>query len=107
VTSAIARIDPGGPGTATFKWTPNASDVGIHALDLIASDGQASTRQTVSVDVKSAVSSAGSPIFRQPLGSGTTLDLAAGKLRGADRDRATATARRHDWPRGALIEEPR
>jgi hypothetical protein len=74
-----ARIDPGAPGRATFKWTPIASDVGIHALDLIASDGTHKTKQTVSVNVKPAVGSATSPVFRQPLGTGTTLDLASGK----------------------------
>jgi hypothetical protein len=74
-----AGIEKGAPGVATFKWTPIASDVGIHALDLIASDGKDSAKKTVSVDVKSAVGSATSPVFRQPLGTGTTLDLAAGK----------------------------
>lgn len=74
-----AGIEPGAPGFATFKWTPIASDVGIRALDLIASDGKKSSKQTVGVEVKPAVGSATSPVFRQPLGTGTTLDLAAGK----------------------------
>jgi hypothetical protein len=68
-------------GEGRFRWTPIASDVGIHALDLIASDGTDKTKQTVSVDVKPAVGSATSPVFRQPLGTGTTLDLASGKLK--------------------------
>jgi hypothetical protein len=74
-----ARIDNLGPGEGRFYWKPIASDVGIHALDLIASDGTDQTKQTVSVTIKPAVGSATSPVFRQPLGTGTTLDLAGGK----------------------------
>ena len=74
-----AGIEQGAGGTGTFKWVPVASDVGLHPIDFIASDGSKSARKTVTIEVRSAVGSATSPVFRQPLGTGTTLDLAAGK----------------------------
>jgi hypothetical protein len=70
-----AGIQPGGAGTAIFSWVPIGSDVGIHPLTLIASDGSDQGKQTIEVNVKSAIGGAGTPIFRKPLGTGTTLDL--------------------------------
>ncbi len=67
-----ARISPI-PGGAEFRWTPLASDVGEWFLDFRVSDGSFSDRITVRVEVRPAVGE--SPIFRQPLGSGTTLDV--------------------------------
>jgi len=66
------RFVPFGQTSAYFHWTPLAMDVGNHALTITASDGKARTSQTFQVTV-----SAGSavPVFREPLGSGTTLDL--------------------------------
>jgi hypothetical protein len=63
---------PFGQTSAYFQWTPMAMDVGDHALTITVSDGKASASQTFTVTV-----SAGSavPVFRVPLGSGTTLDL--------------------------------
>src|SRR5262245_18518860 len=70
---ANVTVSPSGAGV--FRWTPNASDVGEHAFDFSASDGVNVTTVTVTIDVKSAIGSATSPVFRQPLGSGTTIDL--------------------------------
>jgi len=63
---------PFGQTSAYFHWTPLALDVGNHALTITVSDGKASASQTFGVTV-----SAGNavPVFREPLGSGTTLDL--------------------------------
>ena len=63
---------PFGQTSAYFRWTPLALDVGIHTLTITASDGKDSASQSFEVTV-----SAGNavPVFRQPLGSGTTLDL--------------------------------
>ena len=72
-----AAIEPSGPGMAVFRFTPIISDVGIHAFDFAASDGSDTARQTISIEVKP--SAGGAPIFRQPLGTGTTLDLAQKK----------------------------
>ena len=76
--TARGSIESQGKGVAVFKWTPLASDVGIHAFDFTVNDGKVTTRQTVSVDVRAATSGT-APVFRQPLGTGTTLDLTANK----------------------------
>jgi hypothetical protein len=70
---AQVTVSPSGVGV--FRWTPLAADVGEHAFDFTVSDGGNTTTVTVTIDVKSAIGSAGAPIFRQPLGSGTTIDL--------------------------------
>jgi Bacterial pre-peptidase C-terminal domain len=63
-------------GAGVFRWTPLAADVGPHAFDFTASDGSHTTTVTINIDVRSAIGSATAPVFRQPLGSGTTIDLA-------------------------------
>jgi hypothetical protein len=63
------------PGGAEFRWTPLGSDVGEWFIDFRVSDGNFSDRVTVRVEIRPAVGE--SPIFRQPLGSGTTLDLSS------------------------------
>lgn len=76
-TRAQITVSPSGVGV--FRWTPMAADVGEHAFDFTASDGDHLTVVTVTIDVRSAIGSATAPIFRQPLGSGTTLDLSKKK----------------------------
>lgn len=71
--AASVSVSPSGAGV--FRWTPLASDVGQHAFDFTVSDGDNNTTVTINIDVRSAIGSATAPIFRQPLGSGTTLDL--------------------------------
>ena len=71
---ANLTVSPSGAGV--FRWTPNAEDLGEHAFDFTASDGGNDTTVTITIDVRSAIGSATAPIFRQPLGSGTTIDLA-------------------------------
>jgi hypothetical protein len=61
-------------GRGVFRWTPLAQDVGVHAFDFTASDGANTATVSISIEVRSAVGAA--PIFRQPLGTGTALDLA-------------------------------
>ena len=70
---AEVSVSPSGMGV--FRWTPLAADVGMHAFDFVVSDGSHDTTVTVTIDVKSAIGSATAPIFRQPLGTGTTVDL--------------------------------
>lgn len=72
-----AQLTRSPSGAGIFRWTPLASDVGTWFVDFIASDGDSSTTLTVEIEVVSAVGGAGSPVFRQPLGTGTTLDLEA------------------------------
>ena len=62
-------------GVGAFRWRPQATDVGSWFFDFSVSDGSSRTTQTVQIDVKSAVGRSGAPVFREPLGSGTTLDL--------------------------------
>ena len=77
--SSRAQLISGAGGAAVFKWVPIGSDVGMHSIDFIVSDGKDESRRTVHVDVKSAAGGAGSPVFIKPLGTGTTLDLSAKK----------------------------
>jgi hypothetical protein len=70
---AQVTVSPSGAGV--FRWTPVAADVGQHSFDFIASDGSNETTVTIMIDVKSAIGTATAPIFRQPLGTGTTIDL--------------------------------
>lgn len=59
-------------GTGIFRWTPLADDVGVWFLDFSVSDGRQRDTVTAAIDVRPALGAA--PVFRQPLGSGTTLD---------------------------------
>jgi hypothetical protein len=70
---ASMTVTPAGSGV--FRWTPLAADVGSHPFDFIVSNGGASTTVTININVKSAIGSATAPVFRQPLGTGTTIDL--------------------------------
>lgn len=70
-----AQITVSPSGSGVFRWTPLANDVGEHAFDFTVSDGDNSTTVTINIDVKSAIGSATAPVFRQPLGTGTTIDL--------------------------------
>ena len=67
---ADMSVTPSGVGV--FRWTPLAADLGAHAFDFVASDGSNDTMVTINIDV---VASATAPIFRSPIGTGTTLDL--------------------------------
>ena len=70
---ATVSVSPSGAGV--FRWTPLAADIGAHAFDFTVSDGDHDTTVTINIDVRSAIGAATAPIFRQPLGTGTTLDL--------------------------------
>jgi hypothetical protein len=64
---------------AIFRWTPQASDRNTtpYAFDFKVTDGKATTTETVQITVGDSTGSA--PVFRQPLGTGTTLDLSTDK----------------------------
>jgi hypothetical protein len=63
-------------GVAIFRWTPQAGDrnAAPYAFDFKASDGHATTTETVQITVSDAAGGT-APVFRQPLGTGTTLEL--------------------------------
>lgn len=63
-------ITPSGAGV--FRWTPVAADLGAHAFDFEVSDGTNDSVMTINIDVVASVTA---PVFRAPLGTGTTLDL--------------------------------
>jgi hypothetical protein len=71
-----ATLEPTGPDTAIFHYTPIISDLGSHSFDFFASDGSSTSNQTIVIDIRRPPTGSGAPIFRQPLGTGTTLDLA-------------------------------
>jgi hypothetical protein len=75
--SGHADITESPSGTGVFRWTPLGGDVGPHAFDFTVSDGNYTTTVTIHIDVRSAIGAATAPVFRQPLGSGTTIDLAS------------------------------
>ncbi|MBX3158732.1 MAG: lamin tail domain-containing protein [Deltaproteobacteria bacterium] len=70
--TAMITQTPNGHGV--FRWTPLAVDVGLHTFDFSASDAANTTTVSISIDVRSAVGAV--PIFRQPLGTGTVVNLA-------------------------------
>lgn len=69
---SLDRLPSGG---AELRWTPQADDVGTWYFDLSATDGDHTDTVTVRVEVKAVIGKVGAPIFRHPLGTGTTLDL--------------------------------
>lgn len=75
-SSSTARLTQLGSGNgALFRWTPAASDVGIWIFDFVVTDGVNTTVESITLTVESAAGDA--PVFRKPLGAGTTLDLSA------------------------------
>jgi hypothetical protein len=76
-TSTSASLIAAGNGnngnSALFRWTPTADDVGVWIFDFIVSDGVNETVESIAIEVRSI--EGGAPVFRQPLGAGTTLDL--------------------------------
>jgi hypothetical protein len=71
-----AAITQSPSGAGVFRWTPLGADVGRHAVDFTVSDDAHTTTVTITLDVRSAIGAATAPVFRQPLGTGTTIDLA-------------------------------
>ncbi|MBZ0231982.1 MAG: hypothetical protein K8M05_06485 [Deltaproteobacteria bacterium] len=63
-------------GDGTFRWRPVAADVGVWHFDFTASDGDSTATLPVTIEVRSAIGAETVPVFREPLGTGTTLDLA-------------------------------
>lgn len=70
--NASVSLTPAGRGV--FRWTPLASDVGMHGFDFTVSDGSNDTTVSITIDVRAT--SAGVPVFRQPLSSGRVVNLA-------------------------------
>ncbi len=70
-----ASIKKSGNDRALFRFTPFASDIGVNAFDFTLSDGEATTRETITITVELGGEGSTSPVFVQPLGTGATLDL--------------------------------
>ncbi len=60
---------------AIFRWTPIMSDVGMHSFHFTASDGKNTAKQSIAIEVKVDQGASGVPVFRKPMGAGTSLDL--------------------------------
>ncbi len=107
--SAVITQSPSGAGV--FRWTPLAADVGEHAVDFTVSDGDNDTTVTINIDVRSAIGSATAPIFRQPLGTGTQMDLTTMKCLDLDvvvedQDSAMVTlALEEPFPMGMTLDQ--
>src|SRR5262245_48014485 len=91
----------GGGGAAVWKWVPIGADVGPHKIDFIASDGKDSAHRSVNVVINSAAGGLGSPVFRKPLGTGTTLDLSKN-----DCAEVPVVVDDADSPQVTLLQEP-
>jgi hypothetical protein len=72
VTADVARRPD---GTGVFRWTPVAEHLGTWFFDFTVHDDDGSDTVTVVIDVRATSGEGSAPIFREPLGSGTTLDL--------------------------------
>jgi hypothetical protein len=68
------RIEDGGDGEAVFRWTPLISDVGPQRFTFTVSDGKTTDAREVTIDIAPPEGST-APMFVQPLGTGSTLDL--------------------------------
>lgn len=71
----VASMSQTPDGNGVFRWTPLATDVGMHAFDFTASDGD--NAETVSITIDVRATAGGIPVFRQPLGTGRVYDLGA------------------------------
>jgi len=60
---------------AVFRWTVIAADIGSPSFDFTVSDGKNTAKETITIVVKQSATASNAPIFRKPLGTGTTLDL--------------------------------
>lgn len=69
-------------GEAVFRWRPIAGDVGPHEIDLLATGNGVTTLVAFVVDVTPG--SGAPPVFREPTGDGTTLELARGPCADVD-----------------------
>lgn len=58
-------------GTATFRWSPLASQTGMHQFTFTVTSGSATDSETITVEV---IQAGGAPKFTQP-GTGGTYDL--------------------------------
>ena len=74
IDGITAEITKRPDGTGVFRWTPLAEHLGTWFFDFTVSDDDGSDTVTVVIDVR-ATAGGSAPIFREPLGSGTTLDL--------------------------------
>jgi hypothetical protein len=63
-------------GEAVFRWTPLADDVGRHEIDLEATGNSVTTLVPMVVTVNPG--SGSPPVFVEPTGEGTTLELVRG-----------------------------
>jgi len=70
-----ATISKTPSGNGVFRWTPLAADVGLHSFDFKVTDGSNDTTVTIQIDVRAT--SAGVPVFREPLSSGRVVNLAS------------------------------
>ena len=73
--SSRARVSDASGGKAKFHWTPLISDIGTWSFDFTVSDGEATVRETIDIEVALSGEGSTAPVFIQPLGTGTTIDL--------------------------------
>jgi hypothetical protein len=60
--------------SALFRWTPKSGDIGIHPFTFNVTDGKETRSTGCNIEVLYQPSST-SPIFREPVGTGTIVDV--------------------------------
>lgn len=75
IDGITAEITKRPDGTGVFRWTPLAEHLGTWFFDFTVTDDDGEDTVTVVIDVRATAGEGTAPIFREPLGSGTTLDL--------------------------------
>jgi hypothetical protein len=98
-----ASLVPGDPGTASFLWTPEASDVGNHSLTFSVSDGLWLDEETIVV----TVGAVNAPPTLEPIGDrvvelGVTLEIT---LVATDIDQDLLTFSTEGLPEGAVLAD--
>jgi len=70
-----AAIGTAGGGRGLFTLTPMVEQIGEHYVDFLVDDGTHEDRYPVRIEVRSAVGSDATPVFRRPVGSGAVVQV--------------------------------
>lgn len=78
LADATASIGTAVGGHGLFTLTPRVEQIGEQYVDFIVDDGTHEDRYPVRIEVRSAVGSDATPIFRRPVGSGAVVQIEDG-----------------------------
>ena len=75
LADSTASIGTGAGGRGLFTLTPRVEQIGEQYVDFIVEDGTNEDRYPVRIEVRSAVGSDATPVFRRPVGSGAVVRI--------------------------------